>query len=250
LYKIPTNTLFTGKNIVFVPQCHSTNTLAAELASGVPEGTVVITQDQTAGRGQRGNTWVVKPGANFTLSIILYPKSLSTQNQFALNIFSSLAVIDYVSSYVGQGAKIKWPNDIMIESYKVCGILIENQITASHLTKTIVGIGLNMNQTEFGYDRATSLSNMCGRSFNLVTEFELLMEAIEHRYLQLRQGQLVDLRNDYLDRLYWRHEPHVFRSGSGNLHGVITGIDNAGKLVIDADGQLHTFGVKEVTYIA
>jgi len=250
LYKIPANTLFTGKNIVFVPECHSTNTLAADLANGAPEGTVVITHNQTAGRGQRGNTWLVKPGANFTLSIILYPKFLSIQHQFALNIFSALAVADYLSNYVGERVKIKWPNDVMIDDKKVCGILIENQISASHLSKTIVGIGLNMNQQEFEYEKAASLSTMSGRGFNLVLEFEPLMEAIEHRYLQLRQGKLAEQRSDYLARMYWRHEPHIFQSAGGSLHGIITGIDDAGKLVISADGQLHAFDVKEVAYVS
>lgn len=252
MYKIPANTLFLSKNVVFVPECHSTNALAADLAEGAPEGTVVITYHQTAGRGQRGNSWQTAPGLNFTLSIIFYPHFLSPAQQFALNIFSSLAVADYLQRYVYPPGrvKIKWPNDVMIDNKKACGILIENQITQRYINKSIVGVGLNINQTKFEHATACSLALVTDLAFDLTEEFERLMEFMEARYLQLKQGKMQHLHEEYLSLLYWRNEMRNFKTAHGELEGVITGIDESGKLVVSANEALHCFDLKEITYLS
>jgi len=251
LYKIPANTLFLGKNIVFVPECHSTNTLAADLSSktDMAEGSLVITAYQSAGRGQRGNTWLVEPDMNFTFSLILKPRFLSVKDQFYLNRFVSLGLTDYLRNYFDEGVKIKWPNDILIRDKKVCGILIENQLSAMQLTQSIVGIGLNMNQKEFGVTTASSLSLLSGKEFDLQTELEKLLGALEARYLQLKQNKLEVLNSVYLQRLHWINERHTFTASDKTFEGEIIGTDEIGRLQIKSREGIRTFDVKEVSYL-
>lgn len=251
MYKIPANTLFLAKNVVFVPECHSTNTLAADLSSKseMAEGSVVITAFQSAGRGQRGNVWKVEPGKNFTLSMILKPKFLSVKDQFYLHRFVSLGLTDYLQNYFPDGVKIKWPNDILINGKKVCGILIENQLSGHQLSQSIIGIGLNMNQQEFPVITASSLSALTGKEFELAEEFEKLMGFLEKRYLQLRQGDIESLTNEYLKRLYWINEEHTFSASENNFEGEIIGTDETGRLQIKSTEGIRTFDVKEVSYV-
>jgi BirA family biotin operon repressor/biotin-[acetyl-CoA-carboxylase] ligase len=251
LYKIPANTLFLGKNLVFVPECHSTNTLAADLASKseMTEGSIVITAFQSAGRGQRGNTWHVEPDKNFTFSLILKPGFLPVKDQFFLNRFVSLGLTDYLQNYFNAEIKIKWPNDILIQDKKVCGILIENQLSGQHLTQSIVGIGLNMNQKEFNVSTASSLSVLKGKEFDLQTELEKLLKTLEVRYLQLKQGKMELLSKEYLERLYWINEAHVFSAFDKTFDGEIIGTDEIGRLQIKSTNGIRTFDVKEVSYL-
>jgi BirA family biotin operon repressor/biotin-[acetyl-CoA-carboxylase] ligase len=250
LYKIPASTLFLGKNLVFVPECHSTNTLALQLCqnSGPVEGTLVITPNQTAGRGQRGNGWEAEPGKNFTFSLILKPGMLAVKDQFYLNIFTSLALRDYLVDKACPAVHVKWPNDIYVGSKKICGILVESQISGNKFSHVVVGIGLNVNQQKFGTDTATSLSSLTGKEFDLQLELETLLTFVEARYLQLREGKLTLLMEDYLDVLYGLNKPLMFDVGGVLAEGLIAGVDEFGRLRVLMEGKERVFGVKEVGY--
>jgi len=188
VYKIPAKTLFAGKNLVYVPQCHSTNTLAAALGEkiGTPEGTVVITDHQTAGRGQRGKTWEAEPGKNLTFSLILKPYFLAAKDQFQLNEAISVGIARYIASRVVHNVAIKWPNDILVQDKKVCGILIENHLHSESIGCSIVGIGLNINQQSFAETNAESIGMITGLDYHLRDEFEALLHALEACYLELK----------------------------------------------------------------
>ncbi|MBL0739774.1 biotin--[acetyl-CoA-carboxylase] ligase [Chryseolinea lacunae] len=250
MYKIPANTLFLGKNLVFVPECHSTNTLALQLCqtSSAPEGTLVITLNQTAGRGQRGNTWEAEPGKNFTFSLVFKPATLALKDQFYLNIFTSLALHDYLVGKNAPSPFVKWPNDLYTGSKKVCGILVESQISGNSFSSVVVGIGFNINQQKFATDTATSLAVALGRTFDLQTELEILLSHIEARYLQLREGKLNTLLADYMKVLYGLHKPMLFTTGEETHEGAIVGIDDSGRLRVMMGQTERTFGVKEVSY--
>ena len=155
-----------GHSLVFMPECHSTNDEASRLIqnSNVLEGTVVITGNQTAGRGQRGNAWFSEPGKNLTFSILIKPSFLSVKNQFYLNIAFSLGLFDYLKEVLKTEVKIKWPNDILVNGKKICGILIENHLQAQHIQHSIVGIGLNVNQHHHLLATATSMNLENGKS--------------------------------------------------------------------------------------
>lgn len=251
MYKIPANTLFIGKQLVFVPECHSTNTLALQMTQNksATEGTVVITNNQTAGRGQRGTSWESDAGMNLTFSIILMPGFLAPKDQYYLTIFTSLALRDYLEGKIHPGVTIKWPNDILVHEKKICGILIENQVQGSHFIATVIGIGLNINQTRFAKDTATSLKLITNREIALEQALHELLGYVEARYIQLRQGKWSDLREEYLSHLYWRKERHRFSSGLTNFEGVIKGVDDSGKLIVETSEGLSYFGNKEITFI-
>jgi len=254
LYKIPANTLFLGKNLVFVPDCPSTNTLALEIGqqSPVKDGTVVITDEQTAGKGQRGNTWETEPGQNLTFSLILKPGFLAINKQFYLNVIICLALRDYLKEKLSDTAYIKWPNDILVHEKKISGILIENQLQGNSISNCVVGIGFNMNQKNFRYPSATSLSLAAGRDVNLDAELTRILELIEGRYLQLKSASSSEdyhkLMESYLSALYRRNERHMFTSGGIPFEGVIRDLDEWGKLRIETSAGMRTFGVKEVQY--
>jgi BirA family biotin operon repressor/biotin-[acetyl-CoA-carboxylase] ligase len=250
LYKIPANTLLLGKNVVFVPECHSTNDFALDLTqnSNTNEGTVVITNNQTAGRGQRGNTWEAEPDKNLTFSLMLKPKKLAIMEQFYLNICVSLAIRDYIKRKTSVLVQIKWPNDVLVEGQKICGILIENQIKGAVFSNCIVGIGLNMNQQNFSNTRATSLGLVTGEEYNLDDELSLLLAFLEARYFDLDHQRYKKLLDDYLAVMYWRNEPHTFTANDHDFEGTITGIDKLGRLEVEISDEKKYFGIKEIAY--
>ncbi|MEO5975758.1 MAG: biotin--[acetyl-CoA-carboxylase] ligase [Chryseolinea sp.] len=252
MYKIPASTVFMGKNLVFMPECHSTNTFALELChhSIIPEeGTVVATANQTAGRGQRGSTWIVEPGANLTFSIILYPAFLTIADQFYLNMAICLGINDYLIGKECEKVCIKWPNDIYVGDRKICGILIENQISGKSINSSIVGIGLNINQIIFSMNTATSLSLETGTTYELSNELEHLLVGIESRFLMLRDAHFNLLKKDYLNSLYRINEEHTFEFESEKFRGTITGVDSHGRLLIQVAHEQRTFEMKEVKFI-
>src|SRR5688572_5813128 len=235
-----------------MPECHSTNSHALQLCQqspSAPEGTVVITDNQTAGRGQRGNKWVTEPGKNFTLSIILKPTFLRINDQFFLTVFVSLSIRDYLHEKGCTAIRIKWPNDIYVGSKKICGILIENIISGDRFSNVVIGIGLNVNQDDFGMDTATSLRMELEQRFNLSSELEWLLANVEARYLKLRQNELQSMMEEYLSLMYWRGEVHHFSSNDKDFEGTITGLDEVGRLKIITNIGEKSFEIKEINYV-
>ena len=250
MYKIPASTLFLGKNLLFMPECHSTNSWALDLCqqSCPPEGTIVITDHQTSGRGQRGNSWEAAPGMNLTFSLVLKPTFLAVKDQFMLSIMVSVAIRTYLADLLNKSVQIKWPNDIFVNEFKICGILIENQLAASVLNYSVVGVGLNVNQVKFDSPIATSISLIKGSVHNLQSVFEGILSAIEARYFQLRQNNMAQLRDDYLAHLYRKNVPSTFVSGSQQFAGEILGVDELGRLQILIKGEVKIFDTKEIAF--
>lgn len=249
MYKIPGDTLFVGKNLIVLPTCDSTNTVAAEWSTkqGVPEGTVVITHRQEAGRGQRGNSWESQPGMNLTFSIILHPKTPSA-DFFDLNLAVSLAVYDALNPFAPGRVAVKWPNDIMFSNRKICGILIENTISSGLITRSVAGIGVNVNQESFTVSTATSLRAETGNTYDLNELLASILRSVETRYMQAKTAPS-QLRSRYLDCLYRRHVQHKFQSGNEVFHGMIDGVDSSGRLQINTSTGMRTFATKEIAYL-
>lgn len=250
MYKIPATTLFMGKNLIFVPECNSTNTLAQQLCHqpAIPDGSLVITDNQTSGRGQRGNSWEGTAGQNFTLSLIL-KSGLLVQDQFLLNIAISVGVTGYLKSRTNNTVQIKWPNDILIDSKKVCGILIENSLQGNSISHSIAGIGLNINQEVFSNPRASSLKVATGMTYALPDELEDLLVQIERPYLQLRQRNVQNILDEYYQNLFWLGEEKKFKISGAEVQGTITGIDNSGRLKVQMLEGERFFGLKEIEFV-
>ena len=252
LYKIPAKTLFLGKRLIYVPQCHSTNEIAAQIVdqSSVAEGTTVITDRQLKGKGQWGNSWITEDFKNLTFSIVLKPTFLALGNRFYLNIIIALGVRKAVSTLLKTPVWVKWPNDIMTERGKLAGILIENQLQGQTIAHSVAGVGLNVNQLEFSIPSATSLAIVSGDQFALPQVLETLMECIEAYYLMLRQGALESLKVSYEASLYWKDELHTFATAEETFKGIIKGVDADGQLQVESEGGVRHFNIKQVRYIA
>lgn len=249
-------TLFIGKNIIFLPETDSTNSYAMDLLKNVnlPEGTVVHTMSQTNGKGQRGAVWNADPQRNLTASIILKPTFLSIQKQFFLYQVAALACHDALSQilYGSQiDIKIKWPNDILINDKKVSGILTENVIQQDQVVNSVVGIGLNVNQLLFNSDiRATSLKLITGRDFEIKDILEILCCHFERYYLALRSAQFSSLTSGYLQRLYGLNEYRNFEIRGKVCNFKVKGLGETGLLVlVDRSGTQLQVDVKEVKWI-
>ena len=253
LYKIYPKTLFTGQIIKYLPSCQSTNDEASGLIARTdpPEGTIVVTDHQTAGRGQRGNVWEAQPGQNLTFSLILKPTFLRATDQFWLNMAVSLGITDTLHPIVGDALRIKWPNDVYVGDRKLGGILIENTLHGSVIAGSVIGIGLNINQTEFGHPTATSAQRQTPlpNGYDLPGLLCSLCEHVEQRYLQLRSDQRNTLKVSYLNLLYCYQKSAFYKTNDRIFQGTIVGIDPSGQLAIVEAGQVKYFGFKEVSFL-
>lgn len=250
----PSNALFMGKNLLELEATESTNTYAKELiANSEPiEGTAVVAYAQTLGRGQMGNNWQSEPGKNLTVSYILYPVFLTPDKQFYLNMAVSLAVKECCEVYLkGEEVEIKWPNDIYYRNRKLAGILIENTISGSQLSASVVGVGLNVNQTEFdpALPNPGSLKEETGKDLVVTEVMACLSSYLEKYYLQLRQLHFNFLDRAYTDALYRYQQTHEFKKGEQLFKGEINGVTKDGKLIIHSNGKELRFAFKEVEFV-
>ena len=217
----------------------------------LPEGTVILAEEQYAGRGQGAGIWISEPGKNLTFSMLLKPRFLPLQKQFMLNKALSLAVYDALFPLIGIPLKIKWPNDIYVGNDKLGGMLIENIIQGMEWKYTAAGIGINVNQIFFpdSIQNVTSVHKILHTEYNLNGLLEDLCKAVENRYLQLRSGDFDNLDRLYLDRLYRFGEEHFYQIDGRKLKGTIKDIDENGRLQVQLDDGLHAFGLKEIAYV-
>ena len=244
-----------GKFVHHHDQLPSTNAHLHELAARevLPEGTVVSTYQQTAGRGQTGNVWTSGAGENLTLSVLLRPKFLQPRHQFLLTQAVALAVRDTLAEHAASVC-IKWPNDLLIGARKVAGILIQNTLSGSTLERSVIGMGINVNQATFPPElpNATSLHRATGGTFALKALANQLYHHLESRYLQLRGGRYVGLHTEYMEHFYRLDQPTPFleiQAGT-EFTGIPEGISERGELVVRrANGNRDFFGMQEIKWL-
>ena len=245
-------TLFIAKKYYTFQELPSTNTWLMEslVAHKLPEGTLVLADHQTKGKGQFGAIWSSEPFSSLTFSILLKPIFLPISNTYDISICIALAIHDCLNE-LRPGFKIKWPNDIYFENKKVAGILIENQIHKSTCEHSVVGIGLNVNQTDFfKLPNAISLKQIIGVNFPIQNLLDRLCETIEARYLQLRANMYPSLLKSYLEHMYWFNEIHTFQSNAIQFNATIIGVLRNGRLLLKfSDGSTRDFEIKELQFI-
>ena len=238
---------------VFLHETNSTNSYLDELCnnSSVEELTSVYTDFQTAGRGQRGNSWESEAGKNLLFSFVVYPEFLEAHRQFYLSQVTALALHDVLSSYT-EGISIKWPNDIYWKDKKICGTLIENDLTGIHISRSISGTGVNLNQERFLSDapNPVSLCQITGNQYNPREILEQIMEKVTEYYQLLKENRTEVLETRYKEALYRKEGLHLFRDKDGNFQARIADIEPNGRLILeDEDGQTRGYLFKEVEYI-
>ena len=244
-------------DIIWYDTIDSTNSQARRMLSDLKGDTIIAARVQTAGRGQRGNTWKSEPGSNLTFSMVMKFGNEGRRNippdcQFVISEAVALGVIDFLADE-RIGSRIKWPNDIYVGNHKICGILIENTICAGELTSSIAGVGLNLNQTSFPEDlpNPVSLSMLTGREYRLE---ETLVRVAACILSRLEEAYSIPdkLKKDYVDIMYRKDEPHRYVDcPSGHeFTGTIRGISDSARLQVElSDGSIREFSFKEISYI-
>lgn len=216
------------------------------------EGDIIWAERQTAGRGQRGHTWQSNEGENLTFTALLEPTFLPPSEQFSLLQVVALAMVDMLSEY-GIEAKIKWTNDIYVGDRKLVGILMEHKLQGVAIGRTIAGIGINVNQTEFDPElpNPTSMRLIAEREFDRKEVLECIARHLKSRYEMLRQGEIKQLHLDYHQRLYRLGEEHTYALPDGtHFRGVIEGVEPQGALKISTPkGEAYKFLFKEVEFV-
>ena len=214
--------------------------------------TVVVAEKQLKGRGQIGTVWQSEGGKNLTFSVLKRFDALSVQYQFVLNIAVSLAVVDALNQFSVPNVKVKWPNDIMSGSMKICGILIENVLKGDKVGHSIIGIGLNVNQTDFmNLDKASSLKAITGRNFNLDELLYLILERIRFHFEEIEAKTVRQLLPAYEKMLFRKDKPSTFTNEQGERFiGFIRKVSPSGKLVLELEDRVfEEFDLKGVSLL-
>ena len=230
----------------------STNNWVAQHESELPSPSLVYCHQQTAGRGQRGNSWESEPGKNITASLIFHPEEFPAYLQFSISEAIALAIVDFLNDY-GVKAQIKWPNDIYVGEKKICGILVEHVVSGQNIARSIAGFGININQTCFISDapNPVSLSLLTGQQYNLEELTENLAAHLEKNLTLLHNAE--DCHSRFTSNL-WRKDGnyHQFYDHTKKQHikAFIHDVANNGMLtLITKENEARKYAFKEVEFI-
>ena len=233
-------------NIIEFDQLGSTNDEASK--SIYNHGDIILTHNQDAGRGQRGNKWQATAGENLTCTFVVQPTHIPVYEQFMISMIGAMGCIDALKK-LGLEAQVKWPNDIYVKNNKIGGILIEHHSQGEKLSRSIIGIGINVNQSDFHPDipNPTSLKSE-GIDVCVSNVLEVLMESIAHRYSQ----NIEKLHSDFMTNIYRKGDTfYPYRDAKGEFRATIKGVDaKTGQLtLLDTDNNERKYWFKEVEII-
>jgi BirA family biotin operon repressor/biotin-[acetyl-CoA-carboxylase] ligase len=256
-YQAPTR--FVGKKSKYLDICPSTNSVAFQeaLNEDLPEGFAWIAGHQTAGRGQRGNTWDTEPNQNLTLSILLRPPHHLLDKQFYLSKAIANGILAGLESWsrATQGEsfnfEIKWPNDIYLDGIKMGGILIENNFQAGKWSFSIIGIGLNINQILFENMRGTSLRSYLDlkQAISLPEIYDYISQGVEESYTLFTGEQFEKIDEIYHERLFRRLQWAPYEALNEKFTGKILGVNEQGLLEIEKEFTVESYDLKEISFI-
>ena len=216
------------------------------------EGDVVWADFQTAGRGQRGHEWHSRKGENLTFSVVLEPTFVPIAEQFSVSEVVALSLVDMLAEY-SIDAKIKWTNDIYVGDRKLVGILIEHSLAPSSLRRTIVGVGINVNQTEFdaSLPNPVSMAQLLGKELDAEAVLNCFISHLQRNYEALREGGAEVLHERYNELLYRKNEYHTYALPSGEkFRAKIVGTAPSGALRLESEeGTAKDYLFKEVEFV-
>jgi BirA family biotin operon repressor/biotin-[acetyl-CoA-carboxylase] ligase len=215
----------------------------------IKEDMVVWAMEQTKGRGQMGTTWSSEGGKNLTFSVFRKVQRLSIHEQFYALMAASLAVKDVLEKLLIKNVRVKWPNDILSDKKKICGILIESVIKKGKLYAMIIGVGLNVNQTQWNeIEGVTSIKNETGIHFELEEILKMLLEQFTYYVDLLLKKEFDVIKQDYEKFLFRKGKPSTFAMKDGTKHtGIIQGVTALGKLILlEEDQVINEYDLKEL----
>lgn len=241
-------------NIIILDKVASTSTYLSEMQPTAAHGTVVAARCQSAGRGQRGNRWESAPGMNVTLSVMLRPEGLHVADSYLLSEAVSVAVANALDCFLGAGTiRLKWPNDVYVADRKLGGILIENSLRGAMVERSIVGVGVNVNQRVFlsPAPNPVSMAQASGRNFDVDEVMQAIARAIvEAPLLMADSGAL----QRHYRSLMWRGDggyyPYVDAATGEHFTARIVSVASTGRITLEeADGTLRRYAFKEVVAV-
>jgi len=237
--------------IIKLSATESTNSYLKQLmtVASPSDFTVVMAHAQTKGRGQVNTSWESEPGKNLTFSVLKKYDALSLDDNFLISLCVSCAVYEVLSDLGLPRLRVKWPNDILSGTSKICGILIENSIGGSQIKNSVIGIGLNVNQILFSNQtKVSSLKMLLGREIDLDLLLQAILENL-HRYLnKIGSLQWETIIDQYEGVLFKKDSPATFQEPNGPLFtAVIKGITKEGKLKLSTENDtIKEYGLKEI----
>ena len=223
------------------------------MENAIADDTVVYTENQRQGKGQQGALWVSEPGKNLTFSILKTLNGLSVSKKVWINCLVSLSVAEVLEDLAVPDIKVKWPNDIMSGNQKICGILIENVLQGKLIKKTVIGIGLNVNQTNFpNLPRAGSIRLIKGETYALMPILLALTKRLSENLAGLNVHTWCQLRQAYENKLYRKDLSSTFENDSGKqFMGIIRTISKEGDLQVELeDGSSLNYALKEIKLLS
>lgn len=231
------------------------------LGSATPPsaGAVYRAEEQTAGRGQGTNSWHTTPGANLTFSMVVYPDHLAVDRIFALTQLSGLAVAEtvahFLSAKLAASVRLKWPNDVYVGDKKIAGILVQNGLRGSSVSWSVIGIGLNVNETNFPKelaDKAISLTQLMGTAFSTDEVLAFLLARLAQNYHLSAPKRLTELGQRYQGLLYRHNLPGRYQEVETGTYffAVLRGVNDIGQLRLElAEGGERVFSLREVRFV-
>lgn len=246
-----------GIRIIRLEETDSTNSYLRKLAAADRTQlgtalTIVTAENQTAGRGQGTNTWESEPGQNLIFSILCHPVFVPIAAQFVISEGIALAIRDALASLLPDGATtIKWPNDIYYADRKICGILIENSLSAGHIRDCIIGIGIDVNQQEFHSDAPNpiSLRQILGHDVDREVLLQNIIQRFTANLAELENGNYGTIAARYMNVLYRLHGFHAYQDAEGPFEAAIVEVEDDGHLILrDRNDRIRSYAFKEVSF--
>lgn len=237
-------------NIIKLSAINSTNDYLKELSATqhVENFTIAVAEHQTQGRGQMGTQWETQQGKNLTFSVLVKDLLLEINAIFYLNAAVAVSIIAALEKFNIPGLAIKWPNDILAGNKKLGGILIENNIRSNGEIHSVVGIGINVNQTEFeGLPKATSLAIVASKEFDKNEVMIAIVENLKRNLSRLLHKDTDAIWDKYLLKLYKKNIPMPFEKEGMRFMGIIKGVSKNGSLEVQLeDDSITYYKVKEI----
>jgi BirA family biotin operon repressor/biotin-[acetyl-CoA-carboxylase] ligase len=236
--------------IEYYDEVTSTSTLMRERLQNsiADEGLVLVAANQTQGRGQLDAVWESNSGKNLLCSVLLCPNFIAISHQTYLNMAFCLAMFDTFKKYVNE-VNIKWPNDIYIKQKKAAGLLVENTLQGNNIKNTIIGMGININQTNFNLPTATSLKIETQENIIIDEVLHELLSNINKWYGMLVLKQWEVIKREYHKHLLGLNKSLQFKKQNSTFMGIIKGVDEHGRLMVEHDGVLNYYLVKEISML-
>jgi len=241
-----------GKKLFVFESIDSTNACARTLAdTGTPEGTVVVADFQTAGRGRLGRSWHSEPGMNLLFSLVLRP-ALKKESAALLTFFSAVFIARALERVASHAIECKWPNDVLLNGKKCCGILLENSFLQDRFDFSVVGIGINVNQSSFPAElenQATSLLKEFGHAFDRTAILQELLREADALLPSVHGGDVPNIMEDWNSRCSMFGKPVTIAHGDEHISGTALRLDAEGGLVIKTSTGQSTFYAGDVTIV-